>query len=144
MLYVINSLLSFCWWKPILKILELPTPGVNPGLQRSRPAFLPLDHSAAYLTSVNPVLGQHSLKRARKIKDKKKNKLTWSWSICVDYLTNTLSPSVVSVVIFSSWTPIITAVVDRCTLTKTSCLVNERKHTSFSPSVSACRWICCN
>ena len=46
-LTVIDRLLSFCWWKPILEILGFPTWGLNPGLQRSRPAFIPLDHSEA-------------------------------------------------------------------------------------------------
>ena len=37
--YAIDRLLSFCWWKTALKILGLPTLGLNPRLQRSRPAL---------------------------------------------------------------------------------------------------------
>ena len=35
MLHAIDWLLSFCWWKPILKIFALPTQGLNPGLKSS-------------------------------------------------------------------------------------------------------------
>ena len=33
--------------------LGLPTRGLNPRLQRSRPSFLPLDHSAAHVSKGN-------------------------------------------------------------------------------------------
>ena len=39
MSHAIDRLLSFCEWKTILKILVLPVRGLNPCLQRCRPAF---------------------------------------------------------------------------------------------------------
>ena len=39
--------------KDDIENLGLPTRGLNPRLQRSRPAFLPLDHSAAHVSKGN-------------------------------------------------------------------------------------------